>query len=48
MIKATSDVIFILVKSNTINPDLGGRGVFLPPFWFFLNHSETVKAVALT
>ena len=32
-----------------INPNLGGGGVvILPPCWFSLNNSETVKAVTMT
>ena len=38
-----------LKEINDFNPNLGGGsgGVILPPCWFSLNNSKTVKAVTL-
>ena len=37
----------LMLRWISLNPNLGGWGVILLPYWFSLNSSETVKVVTL-
>ena len=37
----------LMLRWISLNPNLGGRGLILLPYWFSLDSSETVKVITL-